>query len=87
MDIILSARVAASSPAGPSRSLPPPLDPRIREIIRAAGLADADHDHPEYADRQHEHYDLAGIGPSHDFTHDHFGEYADAYHVHQQPWG
>jgi hypothetical protein len=78
MDIILSARAAASSPAGPSRSLPPPLDPRIREIIRAAGLADADHDHPEYADRQHEHYDLAGIGHSHDFTHDHFGEFADA---------
>jgi hypothetical protein len=54
-----------------------------------AELADADHDHdhPEDADRQHEHYDLAGIGHSHDFTHDHFGEYADAYHVHQQPWG
>jgi hypothetical protein len=39
---------------------------RIREEIRAAGLADADHDHPEYADSQHEHYDLAGIGHSHD---------------------
>jgi hypothetical protein len=43
-----------------------------------AELADADHDHPEHADRQHEHYDLAGIGHSHDFTHDHFGEFADA---------
>ena len=60
----------------------------IREIIRAAGLAAADHHHhPEYANRQHEHYDLAGIDHSHDFTNDHFGEYADAYHVHQQPWG
>ena len=55
---------------------------RIREIIQeeiqAAGLADADHDHPKYPDRQHEHYDLAGIDHSHDFTHDHSGEYADA---------
>jgi hypothetical protein len=34
---------------------------RIREIIREeiqmAGLADAEHDHPELANEQHEHYD------------------------------
>jgi hypothetical protein len=58
----------------------------VREEIRAAGLADADHDHPELANEHHEHYDYAALGHDHDLTHDHYGEYADAYHSHQQSW-
>jgi hypothetical protein len=64
---------------------------RLREIVReeilAARLAEEDHEHPELARSQHEHYDMAPLGHEHDLTHDHYGEYADAHHVHHGQWG
>jgi hypothetical protein len=60
---------------------------RLREIVReeilAARLSEEDHDHPELA---HDHYHLAPLGHEHDLTHDHYGEYADAHHVHHGRW-
>jgi hypothetical protein len=61
---------------------------RLREIVReeilAARLSEEDHEHAELA---HDHYHLASLGHEHDLTHDHYGEYADAYHVHRGRWG
>jgi hypothetical protein len=61
---------------------------RLREIVReeilAARLSEEDHDHPELA---HDHYHLAPLGHEHDLTHDPYGEYADAHHVHRGQWG
>lgn len=56
------------------------LEERVRQLVRdeidMAGLADANHDHRDYAGEYHAHHELADRG------HDHEGQYAEAYHYH-----
>jgi hypothetical protein len=63
---------------------------RLREIVSEEILA------ARLAEKDHEHLSLPGATTTttwrssaheHDFTHDHYGEYADAHHVHHGQWG